>query len=108
MIVPTHYDNFFAPLGRAQTFTRGIRLTELLSPPPEGIRWLVSTLWQLGSFGVIAASWRGVTENVGAAPAYARRPASVCRLPVRRAAGIDVLEWAPFFLVGHGPVVACS
>jgi uncharacterized protein (TIRG00374 family) len=32
-----------------------IQLTKLLTPPPTGIRWLVSTLWQLGSFGVIAA-----------------------------------------------------
>jgi glycosyltransferase 2 family protein len=32
-----------------------IQLTKLLTPPPTGIRWVVSTLWQLGSFGVIAA-----------------------------------------------------
>jgi uncharacterized protein (TIRG00374 family) len=32
-----------------------IQLTKLLTPPPTGIHWLVSTLWQLGSFGVIAA-----------------------------------------------------
>lgn len=29
VIVPTHYDDFFAPLGRPQTFTKGIKLTEL-------------------------------------------------------------------------------
>ena len=30
-----------------------IQLTQLLTPLPTGIRWLVETLWQLGSFGVI-------------------------------------------------------
>jgi L-ascorbate metabolism protein UlaG (beta-lactamase superfamily) len=29
IIVPTHYDNFFAPLGREEGFLRGVRLTEL-------------------------------------------------------------------------------
>jgi uncharacterized protein (TIRG00374 family) len=42
------------PLIRANTSLE-IQLTKLLTPPPTGIRWLVSTLWQLGSFGVIAA-----------------------------------------------------
>ena len=42
------------PLIRANTSLE-IQVTKLLTPPPAGIRWLVSTLWQLGSFGVIAA-----------------------------------------------------
>jgi hypothetical protein len=42
------------PLIRANTSLE-IQLTKLLTPPPTGIRWLVSTLWQLGSLGVIAA-----------------------------------------------------
>jgi L-ascorbate metabolism protein UlaG (beta-lactamase superfamily) len=29
LIVPTHYDDFFAPLGSTQKFVRGVRLTEL-------------------------------------------------------------------------------
>ena len=41
------------PLIRANTSIE-IRLTQLVSPPPNGIRWLVSTLWLAGSFGVIA------------------------------------------------------
>jgi hypothetical protein len=41
------------PLIRANTSIE-IRLAQLLSPPPNGIRWLVSTLWLAGSFGVIA------------------------------------------------------
>ncbi len=41
------------PLIRANTSVE-IQLAQLLSPPPNGIRWLVSTLWLAGSFGVIA------------------------------------------------------
>jgi uncharacterized protein (TIRG00374 family) len=41
------------PLIRANTSIE-LRLAQLLSPPPNGIRWLVSTLWLAGSFGVIA------------------------------------------------------
>lgn len=40
------------PLIRANTSVE-IELAQLLSPPPNGIRWLVSTLWLAGSFGVI-------------------------------------------------------
>jgi hypothetical protein len=29
LIVPTHYDDFFAPLGSGEKFVRGVRLTEL-------------------------------------------------------------------------------
>jgi L-ascorbate metabolism protein UlaG (beta-lactamase superfamily) len=29
VVVPTHYDNFFAPLGARETFVRGIRLADL-------------------------------------------------------------------------------
>ena len=29
VVVPTHYDNFFAPLGSRQTFVRGVRLADL-------------------------------------------------------------------------------
>lgn len=42
------------PLIRANTSIE-IQLTKLLTPPPDGIRWLLSALWQLGSFGVIIA-----------------------------------------------------
>jgi undecaprenyl-diphosphatase len=40
------------PLIRANTPIE-IELDQLLTPLPAGIRWLVETLWQLGSFGVI-------------------------------------------------------
>ena len=40
------------PLIRANTSIE-IELDQLLTPLPAGIRWLVETLWQLGSFGVI-------------------------------------------------------
>ena len=42
------------PLARANTSAE-VHLTQLLTPPPAGSRWLVATLWQLGSFGVIVA-----------------------------------------------------
>jgi glycosyltransferase 2 family protein len=42
------------PLIRANTAVE-IQLTRLLTPPPDGLRWLVTTLWQLGSVGVIVA-----------------------------------------------------
>lgn len=40
------------PLIRAHTSIE-IELDQLLTPLPAGVRWLVETLWQLGSFGVI-------------------------------------------------------
>ena len=40
------------PLIRANTPIE-IELDQLLTPLPAGIRWLVETLWQLGSFGII-------------------------------------------------------
>src|SRR5215468_8305131 len=42
------------PLIRANTSLE-IQLDQLLTPVPAGIGWLVETLWQLGSFGVIVA-----------------------------------------------------
>jgi glycosyltransferase 2 family protein len=42
------------PLIRANTSLE-IRLDQILTPPPSGVRWLVATLWQVGSVGVIVA-----------------------------------------------------
>ncbi len=41
------------PLARANTSVE-VHLTQLLTPPPNGVRWLITTLWFLGSLGVIA------------------------------------------------------
>ncbi len=40
------------PLVQANTSVE-IHLTELLTPPPTGVRWLITALWFLGSVGVI-------------------------------------------------------
>jgi uncharacterized protein (TIRG00374 family) len=40
------------PLARANTSIE-IHVTELLTPPPTGIRWLITTLWFVGSIGVV-------------------------------------------------------
>ncbi len=40
------------PLVRANTSVE-IHFTELVTPPPTGIRWLITALWFLGSIGVI-------------------------------------------------------
>ncbi len=42
------------PLADANTSVE-IHVTELLTPPPTGIHWLISALWFLGSVGVIVA-----------------------------------------------------
>ncbi|HEY1323024.1 MAG TPA: hypothetical protein VGF32_22395, partial [Streptosporangiaceae bacterium] len=42
------------PLVRADT-TVEVQLTKLLTPPPDGIQWLITAVWQLGSVGVIVA-----------------------------------------------------
>jgi uncharacterized membrane protein YbhN (UPF0104 family) len=42
------------PLIRANTSLE-VRLDQILTPPPSGVRWLVATLWQVGSVGVIVA-----------------------------------------------------
>jgi uncharacterized protein (TIRG00374 family) len=41
------------PLVRANT-TVEVHVAELLTPPPNGVRWLITALWLLGSLGVIA------------------------------------------------------
>jgi hypothetical protein len=40
------------PLAAANTSVE-IHLTELLTPPPTGVRWLITALWFLGSLGVV-------------------------------------------------------
>jgi glycosyltransferase 2 family protein len=40
------------PLVQANTSVE-IHVTELIAPPPSGIRWLITVLWFLGSIGVI-------------------------------------------------------
>ena len=40
------------PLARANTSVE-IHVTELITPPPSGIHWLITALWFLGSIGVI-------------------------------------------------------
>jgi glycosyltransferase 2 family protein len=42
------------PLVEANTSVE-IHLTELVTPPPSGIRWLITVLWFVGSVGVTAA-----------------------------------------------------
>jgi uncharacterized protein (TIRG00374 family) len=42
------------PLAQANTSVE-IHVTELLTPPPSGIHWLIATLWFVGSIGVIIA-----------------------------------------------------
>jgi glycosyltransferase 2 family protein len=42
------------PLAQANT-TVEVQLTKLLTPPPAGVKWLVTAVWQLGSIGVIVA-----------------------------------------------------
>lgn len=42
------------PVVQANTSVE-IHLAELLTPPPTGVRWLVTALWFLGSIGVIVA-----------------------------------------------------
>jgi glycosyltransferase 2 family protein len=41
------------PLVQANTSVE-IHLTELITPPPSGIHWLITALWFVGSIGVIA------------------------------------------------------
>ena len=41
------------PLARANTSTE-THVSQLLTPPPNGVAWLVTTLWFVGSLGVIA------------------------------------------------------
>lgn len=41
------------PLARANTSPE-IHVSQLLTPPPDGVKWLVTTLWFVGSLGVIA------------------------------------------------------
>ncbi len=41
------------PLVRANTSIE-VHIAQLLTPPPTGVRWLITTLWFVGSFGVIA------------------------------------------------------
>lgn len=41
------------PLARANTSPE-VHVSELLTPPPNGVSWLVTTLWFVGSLGVIA------------------------------------------------------
>jgi glycosyltransferase 2 family protein len=41
------------PLAQANTSVE-IHLTELITPPPSGIHWLITALWFVGSIGVIA------------------------------------------------------
>ncbi len=40
------------PLVQANTSVE-IHVTELITPPPSGIHWLITALWFLGSIGVI-------------------------------------------------------
>ena len=40
------------PLVQANTSVE-IHVTELITPPPSGVRWLITSLWFLGSIGVI-------------------------------------------------------
>jgi uncharacterized protein (TIRG00374 family) len=40
------------PLAQANTSIE-LHLTELVTPPPSGVRWLVTALWFLGSVGVV-------------------------------------------------------
>ena len=40
------------PLAQADTSLE-IHFTELITPPPTGIRWLITALWFVGSVGVI-------------------------------------------------------
>ena len=42
------------PLAQANTSVE-IHVTELLTPPPTGIRWLITALWFVGSIGVTVA-----------------------------------------------------
>ena len=42
------------PLVEANTSVE-IHLTELITPPPSGIRWLITAIWFVGSLGVTAA-----------------------------------------------------
>ncbi len=42
------------PLVEANTSVE-IHLTELVTPPPSGIRWLITAIWFVGSLGVTAA-----------------------------------------------------
>ncbi len=44
----------FVPLADANTSVE-IHVADLLTPPPTGVRWLITTLWLLGSVGVIVA-----------------------------------------------------
>lgn len=41
------------PLARANTSPE-IHVAQLLTPPPDGVSWLITTLWVVGSLGVIA------------------------------------------------------
>src|ERR1700733_365522 len=43
------------PVVRANTSVE-LHFTELISPAPWGLRWLITTLWYLGSLGVIVGS----------------------------------------------------
>ena len=42
------------PLVEANTSVE-IHVTELVTPPPSGIRWLITAIWFVGSLGVTAA-----------------------------------------------------
>jgi uncharacterized membrane protein YbhN (UPF0104 family) len=41
------------PLARANTSPE-VHVSQLLTPPPNGVAWLITTLWFVGSLGVIA------------------------------------------------------